>query len=445
MKKLYLLLAVVAVAATSCQKDVVENIPCNDPMTEEPCSPYAVSKEEALDKLYNELALIDGKTTRANDRRVRKIEPVRYDKLAPATRSTVADVEDLLYIVEFEDGKGSAILGADKRVEGVFAVLDEGVITAEDFDNAANGVATDELNTYLAGLIADEAIEQMSARVILPEEELRYNDWDYDTTSYVYRVPLMLTRWSIFDDFSRYCKGKFNRQVDADPLAVAAAQMILYNTPPAYHITIGGETFNVSTLMTIHHGNNIPNAVYEYSIDEVARFIAAVSRELQIDYTDNNPIGYIENLVSLLNRLGYHNVQLINNINQNINNCFDTHVSSMLLTQEAPFVMEGQNEDLTERWHWVVDGYKKMVVNHYWVLYVQSGREISRELVKTVTDRKVHANFGYGGYLNGYYSFGIFDWSTERTGDDLHPEFGDIPCSFDEDYSHNLKMIIYEL
>lgn len=33
MKKLYLLLAVVAVAATSCQKDVGENIPSNEPMT----------------------------------------------------------------------------------------------------------------------------------------------------------------------------------------------------------------------------------------------------------------------------------------------------------------------------------------------------------------------------------------------------------------------------
>lgn len=443
MKKLYLLLAVVAVAATSCQKDVVENVPCNDPMTEDLRSPYAVSEEEALDRLNAELDMY-GEKTRANDRRVRKIEPVRYDKLAPATRSTVADVEDLLYIVEFEDGKGSAILGADKRVEGVFAVLDEGVITAEDFDNAANGVATDELNTYLAGLIADEAMEQMSARAILPEEELMYNDWDYDTTSYVYREPLMLTCWSIYDDFSRYCKGKFNRQVDANSLAVAAAQMILYNTPPAYYITIGGETFNVSTLMTIHHGNNIPEAVYEYSIDEIARFIAAVSRELQIDYA-NNPVGYIENLASLLNRLGYNNVQLIDNINQNINNCFDANVSSMILTQQRPFVMEGKDETQTARWHWVVDGYKKMVVNHYWVLYVQSGREISRELVKTVTDRKVHANFGYGGYFNGYYSFGIFDWSTERTGDDLLPEFGDIPYSSDEEYSSNLKMVTYQL
>ena len=177
MKKLYLLLAVVAVAATSCQKDVGENIPSNEPMTEELCSPYAVSEEEALDRLNDELGILYyGETTRANDRRVRKIEPVRYDKLAPATRSTVADVENLLYIVEFEDGKGSAILGADKRVEGVFAVLDEGVITAEDFENAANGVATDKLNPYLAGLIADEATEQMSARVLYPEEELRYND-----------------------------------------------------------------------------------------------------------------------------------------------------------------------------------------------------------------------------------------------------------------------------
>ena len=66
-------------------------------------------------------------------------------------------------------------------------------------------------------------------------------------------------------------------------------------------------------------------------------------------------------------------------------------------------------------------------------------------MVKTVTDRKVHANFGYGGYFNGYYSFGIFDWSTERTGDDLLPDFGDIPYSSDEEYSSNLKMLTYQL
>ena len=69
-------MATVAVAATSCQKDVVENVPCNEPMTEEPCSPYAVSEEEALDRLNAELYMY-GEKTRANERRVRKIEPVR--------------------------------------------------------------------------------------------------------------------------------------------------------------------------------------------------------------------------------------------------------------------------------------------------------------------------------------------------------------------------------
>ncbi|MFR6556742.1 MAG: Spi family protease inhibitor [Alistipes putredinis] len=50
------------------------------------------------------------------------------------TRSeATADVEDLLYIVNFENEAGYAILGADDRLEPVYAVVDEGSLTTEDF------------------------------------------------------------------------------------------------------------------------------------------------------------------------------------------------------------------------------------------------------------------------------------------------------------------------
>ena len=50
------------------------------------------------------------------------------------TRSeATADVEDLLYIVNFENEAGYAILGADDRLEPVYAVVDEGSLTTEEF------------------------------------------------------------------------------------------------------------------------------------------------------------------------------------------------------------------------------------------------------------------------------------------------------------------------
>ena len=59
------------------------------------------------------------------------------------TRSeATADVEDLLYIVNFENEAGYAILGADDRLEPVYAVVDEGSLTTEEFRYAVT--ITDE-------------------------------------------------------------------------------------------------------------------------------------------------------------------------------------------------------------------------------------------------------------------------------------------------------------
>ena len=68
-------------------------------------------------------------------RRVKSVTTVSPEALSPGgTRSeATADVEDLLYIVNFENEAGYAILGADDRLEPVYAVVDEGSLTTEEF------------------------------------------------------------------------------------------------------------------------------------------------------------------------------------------------------------------------------------------------------------------------------------------------------------------------
>lgn len=433
MKKLYLLLAAVAVAATSCQKDVVENIPCNDPMTEEPCSPYAVSKEEALDKLYNELALIDGAATRANDRRVRKIEPVRYDKLAPATRSTVADVEDLLYIVEFEDGKGSAILGADKRVEGVFAVLDEGVITAEDFDNAATGVATDELNTYLAGLIADEAIEQMSHDIIDPilppdPEELRVTYIVRDTIADYYEYPRLRTHWSQKGIYNDKCLDDMDEECNAGPLTIAIAQflMSIYG-PDAQYITIGGETFDRYKLIT-----EDPN--------EVASYVYRVGVTLGNDYLHEDYNESFESAIQLLTNYGFTSVY-----DDNIVTIGD--IVEYVYNQKRPVIMQGTNTHRNNDVHyWLIDGISHLSYRTYFYTY-EGNKLVDVEYMGQVSNSKVHANFGMAGKSNGFYSWSIFDVSQPLDDEDVITEIGDSPNAIggNKNYSTDLHILQYSI
>lgn len=426
-------MAVVAVAATSCQKDVGENIPCNDPMTEEPCSPYAVSKEEALDKLYNELALIDGEKTRTNDRRVRKIEPVRYDKLAPATRSTVADVEDLLYIVEFEDGKGSAILGADKRVEGVFAVLDEGVITAEDFDNAANGVATDELNTYLAGLIADEAIEQMSHDIIAPilppdPEELRVTYFVKDTIADYYEYPRLRTHWSQKGRYNDLCLDDMGDECNAGPLTIAIAQFLMsIYEPDANYITIGGETFDRYKLITEN-----PN--------EVARYVYRIGVTLGNDYLHDDLNESFESAIQLLTNYGFTSVY-----DDNIVTIGD--IVEYVYNQKIPVIMQGTNNDNdNDIYYWVIDGISYLSYITHCYTY-EGNKLVDVQHYGPTSYSKVHANFGMGGKSNGFYSWSIFDVSQPLDEEDVITDIGDLPNAIggNRNYSTDLHILQYSI
>ena len=80
-------------------------------------NPHAVPVEQALEELQSVLEEID---TPAEDGAVTRSE-------------ATADVEDLLYIVNFENEAGYAILGADDRLEPVYAVVDEGSLTTEEF------------------------------------------------------------------------------------------------------------------------------------------------------------------------------------------------------------------------------------------------------------------------------------------------------------------------
>ena len=110
----------------------------NPPTAEKP---HAVPVEQALEELQSVLEEIDipaedGAVTRSGGiRRVKNVTTVSPEVLSPGgTRSeATADVEDLLYIVNFENEAGYAILGADDRLEPVYAVVDEGSLTTEEF------------------------------------------------------------------------------------------------------------------------------------------------------------------------------------------------------------------------------------------------------------------------------------------------------------------------
>jgi hypothetical protein len=107
-------------------------------------NPHLIPKEKALASLHSFLASQNVGVTKSGlplgKRTVKDITCVSLSYLATKSSASVPEVDDadeLIYLVNFDDEQGYAMLAADDRISSdILAVVDEGSITAEDVINA---------------------------------------------------------------------------------------------------------------------------------------------------------------------------------------------------------------------------------------------------------------------------------------------------------------------
>jgi len=299
MKRFYLLF-VFAVVATSCQKDFVENSNNTEIiMIEAQTSTYIVSEKEALSRLESFMSAFDGDETRSQRRKVTSIKGVSFNNIYGNTRANQPiDIENLLYIVEFENGEGSAILGADKRLEPVYAVLDKSVLTIDDFNNAVSGENMDDISTFTAGLIANEvsnaSLDLKDSLTLTPPGEDFRTDWQ-DFYSVVTRTkylePLLDTKWgqtSYFNDKfptttedTEYGDG---RQC-AGCVTIALAQILNNNSYPR-PIKLNDHTYYWRDLNK-HRWDAGDDEIDSVDMNLMASFIYDLAQELSVTYNSD--------------------------------------------------------------------------------------------------------------------------------------------------------------
>ena len=176
------------VFAYACAKDELKIV---EPI--EQTNEYAVSLDEALNNLNKTLEWID-KPTRGAKRQVATISTIsRKDVFGQTTRSDAESTENLLYVVNFENDEGYAILGADSRLEPVLLVADSG--NADPADYTDTGTPED---IYLQDSIRPGSVDDPFAQYWCAEDEDHYlgNDGTPDIPSlllgYTERVPIWL-------------------------------------------------------------------------------------------------------------------------------------------------------------------------------------------------------------------------------------------------------------
>ena len=190
MKPIRLLsLALLAALLAACSQ-----APLSDALPEPPApaDPHKIPVEKALGELEELLRAIDGPETRSGGaRRVASVEALGASALARATRAghdaaAAAEIGDLVYIANFQNGEGYAILGADDRIESVIAVTERGSLTPAQLAAAANGQYDGVEAPPVVPEIGDYLIERIggihkydSLASIFPTYEVSYGPWEF--------------------------------------------------------------------------------------------------------------------------------------------------------------------------------------------------------------------------------------------------------------------------
>ena len=365
----------------------------------EPQNPYAVTPEEAVQMLQS---VIGGETTRSIS--VSDIQTLNKSAFVPSTRSG-AD-EEAIYIVDIE-GKGSAIMSADKRMEPIYAIMDKTKISAEKLLGAATRSASDEendLEAYILGMLnsaIQRDIEEAEQRGIEMPLVPRDQTWR-DTTFIAVQPQMMNTLWHQGDPFNR--SYEYNpttlEKYRAGCGPIALAQILYYNRYPN---SINGEIFDWD-LIEEYEGEYWDAS--DEATNEVANFVYQIKRRSNALPTGvENEMGLLPAAAAAFMRnTGYPDATLVN---------YSTfRVIDMVGNKQLPVYVtgEGVNEDGDPIGHaWVIDGCNAYTVD-YWVRHYTDQFLYTEYIESSRSYNYFHCNFGWEyGYGNGTYSSGVFD------------------------------------
>lgn len=122
IKALSIMLFILVIA--SCSDNLSPRIESGNQQSK-PTS-HAISQEKAIADLLEFIS--EGKASRSDaSPRISSIIPVKYAKLYGVSRATSNDCENLVYIANFENNGGYAVLAADDRIDAsVLALIDTG-------------------------------------------------------------------------------------------------------------------------------------------------------------------------------------------------------------------------------------------------------------------------------------------------------------------------------
>jgi len=402
-----------------------------------------------LANLEGVLAQIDGETRAGSVRRPVSVEKIKAADVCDLTRSEAAlDVEDLLYVVSFGEGNGSAVLGADKRVTDVMAVLDETVLTTEDFvkfDTRATSLEElspkEDLRNMLIDMItatAEEEIETADFEIELPEYPFPFIGYDSTYTHYN-RAPLLRTKWHQLAPYNNSCPLsddglEYHKPAGCAPIGIG--QLLRFYEYPTPNI-LDGELFDWSLIGQYDYGVTPTNL--RLARVTIANYIYKLGLMMGANYYNNSTSVDEVDRIAFMRNIGFTNARVTS---WSTNTAYD-----IIYTNEKPLGIRATATTNQGSGHfWLLDGWKRTVAE-FWRLEKRHPNQMNpiRILLSSETTDLVHCNYGEGGYFDGYYTPGMYDLRYQLSDQYIDNSVGDLP-SYEPSslFRYNISIMLLE-
>lgn len=362
------------------------------------------SFEEALQIAQNSISLLNsGEATRASSIRKINLADSKAVMRDAATRSSNGSNDTLMYVFNFEDNKGFAVVSALKSTEALLAVTEKGNYDPEVGSDVENfNYFMEKAKDY----VAKSPILRFPPDIPLPESR---DSFAYENTT---QGPFLTVEWGELYPEGELCPNGLSGCANT----AMAQVMSYYGLPTGIDINYPGADVSYQALnwtqMKAHQtGHAVGFCQTTTTHQAISRLLRQLGKMSVSSYTTDPLLGtprtYTVSLVKVphvLDSLGYAytNWSMYD---------FDNHIKNQLNAQH-PLILDGESvhHGITTSHNWVVDGYIISKTYHYVLVHpLGNTNEWVIDSVTVTTKKLCHYNWGWYGDCNGYFASGVFD------------------------------------
>ncbi len=347
-----------------------------------------------------------------------------------ASASESTNLQDtILYIVNFPDSSGYAILSADERIpEDVLAVVDQGNLSLEEFYNTENNGIENSNCSF-----ANDLIKQYTLGTLIPAPDIEppiegltvtYGPWSVSSS----KSALVPVTWGQGTPFNNECDicGVCGYRKKAGCVAIAIAQILAANKNV---IVLDGILINWTSMT-----DNLLCPSSQEDKDKIAHVVRYIGERCDMRYygcnerSSHSSAAYSSAAEAFFDSLNVY-------VNVDMQDSYDQHAIVSMLERNKPVYISASDGGSVGH-AWVIDGYLKQVRTKY---YMHDSSIFSEELEGRCL---MHCNFGWSGGSNGYYVSGIFNTTIGDIDPNSTPRDS---ISTDTQYDKYYQVITYDL